>query len=1019
MPSDDVVSAAPGAFRLRWDVFLSFRGEDTRGTITKNIYESLLKHGVRVFLDNDGLNRGDEIAPSLLEAIEDSAACIVVFSPRYADSRWCLEELAKISECRRLILPVFYGVDPSDVRRQRGPFEEHFRIHEERFGVERVLRWRKAMDKVGGIAGFHLWVFRNSEETEKIQSLVKRVLKEINNTPISVAAYTVGIESRGEKPIQGIVLDFAKKSSVKDLSSEAISWNKFRRKPNFNSATNYIKQKCKRPLQEQLEKEEDDNDISSSKSIENMSKLRLLQINHVNYRSGKFKSLPSLKWIQWKGCPLKTLPFHFYPPQLAVAQNLIIMNLRECHAIAAIPDLSGHKKLEKLILENCRRLVKIHKSIGSNMNSLICLNLRGCSNLNELPTDVSGLKKLESLILSGCSKLKQLPQNIGTMKALKKLLLDETAILNLPECIFRLSHLEKLSLNRCEQLKRLPCCIGQLVSLKKLSLNGSGLEELPDSIGSLANLEELSVMWCSSLTILPDSIKNLKSLVEFFVLGSPIEKLPELSVGSLPNLKELSVGKGLYFKELPNSIHYVNSMVGLHINGTSITSLPDQIGELKLLEKLEMRNCRFLTSLPASIGGLTRLITFIIYEADQITGLPESMGMLENLAMLQLTKCKKLIKLPSSIGSLMSLNRLLMEDTGVTELPESFGMLSSLIFLKMSTMRRHMEREVAVEHAVIPTSFSNLSLLNEFYARGCNISGKIADDFEKLSSLEILDLSHNQISCLPSCLRGMSILKKLLLPHCKYLKSLPPLPSSLLELNAANCSALETISDLSNLVRLNQLNLTSCEKVRELPGLECLKSLTRLYMTGCSACSSEVKRILAKGYLMSIRNLSMPGDKIPDWFSQDEVTFSEYKNCAIKGVIIGVVVSLNNQITDEMREEYPAIVDIQAKILKLDYWIYSTTLYLMGVPNTNEEQVHLCRYPPFHPLVSQLKHGYKIQITKRDIPMMNGVELKKSGIYLVYEGDDDYEGDEESLNDNQQSVSEKLAKFFATFSGIN
>lgn len=161
MPSDDVVSAAPGAFRLRWDVFLSFRGEDTRGTITKNIYESLLKHGVRVFLDNDGLNRGDEIAPSLLEAIEDSAACIVVFSPRYADSRWCLEELAKISECRRLILPVFYGVDPSDVRRQRAPFGEHFRIHEERFGVERVLRWRKAMDKVGGIAGFHLWVFRN------------------------------------------------------------------------------------------------------------------------------------------------------------------------------------------------------------------------------------------------------------------------------------------------------------------------------------------------------------------------------------------------------------------------------------------------------------------------------------------------------------------------------------------------------------------------------------------------------------------------------------------------------------------------------------------------------------------------------------------------------------------------------------------------------------------------------------------------------------------------------------------
>ncbi|BBN67500.1 alpha/beta-Hydrolases superfamily protein, partial [Prunus dulcis] len=117
------VSPTAGGFRLRWDVFLSFRGEDTRSTITKNIYEELEKRSVRVFRDDEGLNRGDEIASSLLEAIEDSAAAIVVLSPRYAESRWCLEELAKICErsrrLRLMILPVFYQVDPSDVRRQR------------------------------------------------------------------------------------------------------------------------------------------------------------------------------------------------------------------------------------------------------------------------------------------------------------------------------------------------------------------------------------------------------------------------------------------------------------------------------------------------------------------------------------------------------------------------------------------------------------------------------------------------------------------------------------------------------------------------------------------------------------------------------------------------------------------------------------------------------------------------------------------------------------------------------------
>jgi hypothetical protein len=159
MDNDDVsISSAPGASRHRWDVFLSFRGEDVRHPFTFNLYDSLVKLGVRVFRDDQGLRRGDEINPSLLEAIDDSAASIVILSPNYASSRWCLDELSKICECRRLLLPVFYKVDPSDVRRQKGPFEEHFIKHENRYGKDVVSRWRRALEKAGGISG---WVFNN------------------------------------------------------------------------------------------------------------------------------------------------------------------------------------------------------------------------------------------------------------------------------------------------------------------------------------------------------------------------------------------------------------------------------------------------------------------------------------------------------------------------------------------------------------------------------------------------------------------------------------------------------------------------------------------------------------------------------------------------------------------------------------------------------------------------------------------------------------------------------------------
>ncbi|KAK0572915.1 hypothetical protein LWI29_000337 [Acer saccharum] len=89
-----------------------------------------------------------------MEAIKDSAATIAVISRRYADSRWCLEELARVVEYRKLLLPVFYQVDPSHVRKQKGPFEQDFLNLEERFGVEKVARWRRAMEKAGGISGW-------------------------------------------------------------------------------------------------------------------------------------------------------------------------------------------------------------------------------------------------------------------------------------------------------------------------------------------------------------------------------------------------------------------------------------------------------------------------------------------------------------------------------------------------------------------------------------------------------------------------------------------------------------------------------------------------------------------------------------------------------------------------------------------------------------------------------------------------------------------------------------------------
>ncbi|PRQ55831.1 putative TIR domain-containing protein [Rosa chinensis] len=97
-------------------------------------------------MDDAELEKGKSISPELLAEIEDSRYAIVILSLNYACSSWCLDELVKIIQCMKemgqQVLPVFYWVDPSDVRHQRGHFElkrktqvdVEVREHEEVYG---------------------------------------------------------------------------------------------------------------------------------------------------------------------------------------------------------------------------------------------------------------------------------------------------------------------------------------------------------------------------------------------------------------------------------------------------------------------------------------------------------------------------------------------------------------------------------------------------------------------------------------------------------------------------------------------------------------------------------------------------------------------------------------------------------------------------------------------------------------------------------------------------------------------
>ncbi|CAM8935456.1 unnamed protein product [Rhodiola kirilowii] len=179
-------------------VFLCFRGEDVRKTFVDNLYEALTGSGFKVFRDNDGLEHGQDIQSKLYQAIERSQLSIVIFSQRYAGSRWCLDELVKIMDCMvtlgHTVLPVFYDVEPTHVRNQSGPYKDAFSAHKGRYEMGRVNIWRLALEQVADLKGMSLEDF-DGYESQLVRNIIQEVRKIVDPRLLNLPPYVAGTDS--------------------------------------------------------------------------------------------------------------------------------------------------------------------------------------------------------------------------------------------------------------------------------------------------------------------------------------------------------------------------------------------------------------------------------------------------------------------------------------------------------------------------------------------------------------------------------------------------------------------------------------------------------------------------------------------------------------------------------------------------------------------------------------------------------------------------------------------------------
>ncbi|KAK9205228.1 hypothetical protein WN943_015495 [Citrus x changshan-huyou] len=608
----------------KYDVFLSFRGEDTRKSFTDHLYAALKNKGIFVFKDDKELEKGGSISPGLLKAIEESRISVIVLSKNYASSTWCLDELAKIVECKNnedQILPIFYDVEPTLVRKQTASFGEAFAKHEEVFrnNVENVQKWRDALKVVANKSG---WELKDSNESEFIEEIVNVISSKIR-TELEIPKELVGIESRLEK--LKVHMD-TRSNDVRMIgiwgmgglgktTLARVVYDLISHEFDGSSFLADVREKCDKEgsvisLQKQLLSDLlklADNNVRNVYDGINMLRVRLRRkkvlvvIDDATHPDHLRRLVGEPDWFgPGSRIIITTRNEHLLKlHRVKKVYKLEALTNDEAFRLLCLKAFDTHKPLEEY--------VELAKSVVRYASGLpLALKVLGSflfgRPAHEWTSALERIKKdpeYEILSLEYLSSklrlldwrgypLKSLPSNLQLDKAVE-FNMCYSCIEELWTGIKTLNMLKVMKLSHSQNLIKIPD-FTEVSNLEVLDLEGcTRLREIHPSLVRHNKLILLNLKGCTSLTTLPGKIfmESLKTLV---LSGcSKLKKFPDIVMRSMGDLTEL------------------------FLDGTSIAEVPSSIELLTRLELLNLNDCRSLivsrdhgtygTSVGASVVG--------------------------------------------------------------------------------------------------------------------------------------------------------------------------------------------------------------------------------------------------------------------------------------------------------------------------------------------------------------------------------------------------------------------------------
>nr|XP_043634499.1 disease resistance protein Roq1-like isoform X2 [Erigeron canadensis] len=868
MASSSSSSVVPTRRKGGWtyDVFLSFRGEDTRNNFVDHLFAALVQKGIHTFKDDKMLGGGQPISQELLKAIRESRWAVVVFSKNYANSSWCLDELSYIMECHnqmgQKVLPVFYHVDPSDVRKQKGDFAS-------------AGKWSDALRAAANLSGQHILPHYGGESAF-ITKIVEEILADRQPRGGSRENHLIGIRPRIDALISLLKMEATEEVRIVGIwgmggiGKTTIARALYKRIAHKFQGSSFVTN-----VRE---------NSSSKKDICALQRKILEDILGSSSGFGIHDPEDGGEVIQERCCSkkvllvlddindVKQLEFLCATREWFGPGSRIIITTRDQHLLS-YADADNKYKPALLGTDQALELFCKHAfKISSPPDEYMDLINRAINYTHGLPL---ALKVLGSFLCgrkasvwgSALDTLAKTPsaEVLDTLKlsfdylnvSEKQIFLDiacfykgkdvndVTRILDgfgfnpiigisvlVEKSLITISSNNKLGMH--DLIQEMGWIVVQ-ASARNSRL--CDLETIHDVINSLSQ-KELELIEGVVLPLWKEIKESLsadvfKSMKNFRVLDC-YGKFTSCEPSFLPDGLRWFCWKSYPFSSLP--VAHMSKLVGLEMewgnikhlwegkkimlqnlkfinlrNCGSLKRFPDVSGAPNI-ERLDLSACGDLVEVDESVGSLKKLIYWDMTLCYKLKCLP-SMLQMDSLETLILPRCHSLKRIPGFSPCMVNLSKIdITECYKIEEVPSSIKHLSNLSYLNLDLC----------SFKNIPNSISELKYLNTISLSSCKELQKLPDDFQNMESLEMLHIDSIHIHALtnfpylrklhlvgplehtdfPKNLRGLSSLEEL---HIRRNFWLYHLPESISHLSSLKLLLIENNIDHIGLVTLHGL----------------------------------------------------------------------------------------------------------------------------------------------------------------------------------------------------------------------